>query len=121
ARAAGAAALAPSPLPARAGAAPGVRPPPLGQALRPGRAAARHEEGRVTAARRETAGGAAGEGAAREAERGAGPPAEVGAVALLPAVDDTVAAERALAGVEVALRAGERARREAEGGAGGAP
>src|SRR5207244_13547452 len=97
----------------------GVPHPPRGQALRPGRPAARHEEGRVAAPRRETAGRGAAERAAREAERDAGAPAQVGTVALFPAVDHAVAAERAAAGIEVALRALEHAGGEAERGAGG--
>src|SRR2546425_586512 len=103
------------------GGTPGAfHPPPLGQALRPGRPAARHEEGRVAAPRRETAGRGAAERAAREAERGAGAPAQIGTVALFPAVDHAVATERAAAGIEVALRALEHAGGEAERGAGGA-
>src|SRR2546422_298069 len=106
-------------LPGGAGTPGGFPPPPLGQALRPGGPAARHEEGRVAAPRRETAGRGAAERAAREAERGAGAPAQVGTVALFPAVDHAVAAERAAAGIEVALRALEHAGGEAERGAGG--
>src|SRR5439155_8282635 len=101
-------------LPIGAGTPGGVLHPPLGETLGAAGTATRHEEGRGTTARRETALIRAGERTAGEPERLAGPPAERRPVALLGAVDRTVAAERAGGRVEMALLAGEGAARETE-------
>src|SRR5262249_8038845 len=85
---------------------------PLREALWPRRAAPWDEVRRRAVPRRHSALVAAGERPAREPERLARPAAEVGAVALLRAVDRAVAAGGALAQVEVALDAAECAGRE---------